>query len=191
MNCTRVTLGARPRTRKRSGAPAVLGKIREFPNCPPLRRIIYDSAGRVAKIPSVIRGKRVRSEKATILALLQFSRAVGNDDRHSFAEKETFASKNEFSREEQPARISTPSPSPPHPRPRVNLSRGINNPAGIVGIREPACSTRVMPKGREKEKATLSVCSMSHRQLSVSFDKLRALGRFGVGFHTAQRPNYP
>ncbi|KYM86827.1 hypothetical protein ALC53_03750 [Atta colombica] len=33
---------------------------------------------------------------------------------------------------------------------------------------------------------------MSHRQLSVlSFDKLRALGRFGVGFHTAQRPNYP
>ncbi|EGI57766.1 hypothetical protein G5I_14294 [Acromyrmex echinatior] len=48
----------------------------------------------------------------------------------------------------------------------------------------------VMPKGCEKEKATLSLHSMS-QQLSVSFDKLRALGRFGVGFHTAQRPNYP
>lgn len=48
-----------------------------------------------------------------------------------------------------------------------------------------------MPRGCGRKKSALSTRCKQPAALSVSFDKPRALGGFGVGFHTAQRPNYP
>lgn len=101
--------GSPTKDARRSGAPAVLGRYGSF-------RIAFRYVALFTIVQAAwpkfhqLSVKQVRSKKTTILTLiiLTHRRGLGNDDRHSFAEKETFAARTSF-RERNDPHVSTPS----------------------------------------------------------------------------------